>query len=504
MKKQVVTIILIVAMVLVLGAAALTAVSQFDSLASVFTKGTDTDPTAKWLYFAIAALLAVWVVLFILFQKVRRDSELFGFSRTDELTGIGNKKQARLGYENLSGTYRRTFCLVYTAFDVYKVTEKYGENWGSRLQKGAADILSGACVDYECAARIGEGEYVLVLCCRDGLQAQQRVHTLTDRLNQYENRTLLEGIAPFNSGVYLPENSRVTFDTALSNAKTGYRYACDGRVAAYVCTKDVLLKEASRDRLREKLSNAIDAGEFTMFLQLMYDVRAERFIGAEALSRWSNPEEGFLMPSYYIGDMQTVGVIGKFDLYMFDKVCAQLEAWAGTEFAEMSLSCNITRISISSPDFMSEIRAIAEKHTFDHGKLVLEITEDALIHDRESARRNILACKEDGYRIAIDDFGAGHSSFGDISDYPIDHIKVDRQLVLKAETKRGTAVLRGLIELAHNLGIRVVCEGVETTLQRDVVVENGCDYIQGYYYSYVHPVGEAEKQCREALAQAAK
>ena len=504
MKKQVVTIILVVAMVLVLGAVALTVVSQLDSLASVFTKGADADPTAKWLYFSIAALLAVWVVLFILFQKIRRNAELFGFSRTDELTGIGNKKQARLGYENLNGTYRRTFCLAYTAFDVQKVVEKYGESWGSRLQKGAADILSAACGDYECAARIGEGEFVLAVCCRDGLQAQQRIHTLTDRLNQYENRTLLEEIAPFYSGVYLPEDNRVTFETALSNAKTGYRYACDSREDAYVCTKDVLIKEASRDRLREKLNNAIDAGEFALFLQLVYDVRQERFVGAEALSRWSNPEEGFLMPSYYISDMQTVGVIEKFDLYMFDKVCAQLEAWAGTEFAGLMISCNITRISISSPEFMNEIRAIAEKYTFDHEKLVLEITEDALIHDRESARRNILACREDGYRIAIDDFGAGHSSFGDISDYPIDHIKVDRQLVLKAETKRGTAVLHGLIELAHNLGIRVVCEGVETTLQRDVVTENGCDYIQGYYYSYVYSVEEGQKHYCESLAKAAQ
>lgn len=117
------------------------------------------------------------------------------------------------------------------------------------------------------------------------------------------------------------------------------------------------------------------------------------------------------------------------------------------------------------------------------------------------AFRNITECRKEGIRIAIDDFGTGNSSFGDIGDYPVDELKVDREIILKTGTERGSALLQGLIGLAHQLGIEVVCEGVETDGQRDCAVENGTDFIQGYFYSYVFPVEEGKRHYKASLAQ---
>ncbi|MBR6633802.1 MAG: EAL domain-containing protein [Clostridia bacterium] len=252
-------------------------------------------------------------------------------------------------------------------------------------------------------------------------------------------------------------------------------------------------KDAQEEkRVDESILKGIENNEFKMYLQFVVDNKTKKIISAEALSRWDNPEKGIIGPGNYIGSMEESGLISKHDFYMFELACRQLEKWSNTEYKDISISCNFTRITLSEEDCIDKLKAISEAYSFDKSKLAIEITEDAIEKDRETAKKNVRLCKELGFKIYLDDLGSGYTSLANLCDYPIDIVKIDRDILLKTVTKRGRELFWGIIALAHNLNMSVICEGVETEEQNTLISESDCDYIQGWYYSKPLPLEACE------------
>lgn len=252
------------------------------------------------------------------------------------------------------------------------------------------------------------------------------------------------------------------------------------------------IQKEDENKTIEEILNGIKNNEFKMYLQFVVDNKTKKIISAEALSRWDNPQKGIIGPGNYIGNMESAGLISKHDFYMFELACRQLEKWQDTEYEDISISCNFTRITLSEEDCIDKLKMIAEGYNFDRSKLAIEITEDAIEKDRETAKRNVRLCKELGFRIYLDDLGSGYTSLSNLCDYPIDVVKIDRDILLKADTKRGKDLFWGIIALAHSLNISVICEGVETEKQNTLVSQSDCDYIQGWYYAKALPLKECE------------
>lgn len=258
---------------------------------------------------------------------------------------------------------------------------------------------------------------------------------------------------------------------------------------------------AEEKELAKNILKGIENSEFKMYLQFVVDNKTKRIVSAETLSRWDNPEEGVLTPARYIGNMEMAGLISRHDFYMFERACSQLEKWSNTEYKNISISCNFTRITLSEEDFVERLRSISERYSFDKTKLAIEITEDAIEKDRAAAQKNVMLCKELGFKVYLDDLGSGYTSLSNLCDYPIDIVKIDRDILLKADTKRGKDLFSGIIALAHSLNMSVICEGVETTEQNTLVSQTGCDYIQGWYYSKAIPVEESESFIEKHVLQ---
>ena len=244
--------------------------------------------------------------------------------------------------------------------------------------------------------------------------------------------------------------------------------------------------------LINKIRYGLKNKEFKMHLQFIIDNKTKRIVSGEALSRWETSEGEVIMPGKYIGVMEKSGLIIKFDYYMFESVCDKLSKWAKTDFKELTISCNFTRITISEKDFVAKIKDIAERYEFDRSKLIMEITEDAIEKNLDVARDNIIKAKELGFSIALDDIGSGYTSLISLGEYPIDIVKIDREVLLLSEKESEKKLFLGIISLIHNLNLKVVCEGVETEEQNTLVSESECDYIQGWYYSKALPVAFAE------------
>ena len=250
------------------------------------------------------------------------------------------------------------------------------------------------------------------------------------------------------------------------------------------------------NEITKSIVEGLRNNEFKMYLQFIVDNKDKKLVSAEALSRWENPQKGIVGPGNYILHMETSGLISAHDFYMFELACRQLEKWKDTEYKDISISCNFTRITLSEEDCIEKLKEISERYDFDKSKLAIEITEDAMEKNRDIAKRNVKLCKELGFKIYLDDLGCGYTSLANLCDYPIDVVKIDREILLKTGSKRGKDLFLGIIALAHKLDISVVCEGVETEEQNTLVSQSDCDFIQGWYYSKALPLEEFEAFAR--------
>ena len=244
--------------------------------------------------------------------------------------------------------------------------------------------------------------------------------------------------------------------------------------------------------MTQNIINGLKNNEFKMFLQFIVDSKTKEIVSAEALSRWDCPQKGIIGPVNYIGHMEEMGLISQHDFHMFELVCRQLEKWRDTEYKDISISCNFTRITLSEEGCIEKLKEISGKYSFDKSKLAIEITEDAIEKDRETAKRNVILCKELGFMVYLDDLGSGYTSLSNLCDYPIDVVKIDRDILLRTNTDKGKALFRGIVALAHSMDIASIGEGVETEEQNKLVAQSDCDFIQGWYYTKALALEECE------------
>ena len=305
----------------------------------------------------------------------------------------------------------------------------------------------------------------------------------------------------FRAGICsLSENPDCGAEAALYNARQGCAHAFRTETPCAFSTRGMIDESEQLERLRGSMSKAVEKGEFEPYLQFVVD-RAGTVVGAETVSRWQNPEEGLLKPSKYIDLMIRAGTITELDLYMLRCACVQLQTWKREGRGTLWLSCNFTRQSIADEKILARVHEIVEQYDFTRDRLVVELTEDSYAHDRETALRTIEGLHAMGLRIVLDDIGAGYSSLSDLSTYPIDGVKIDRSIVIESALPRARALLEGMIRLSHDMGIRVLCEGVEDKATCDAVLAAGCDFIQGFYFSRVLPGREAESFLRSLAAR---
>lgn len=244
--------------------------------------------------------------------------------------------------------------------------------------------------------------------------------------------------------------------------------------------------------MTKNILNGLENNEFKLYLQFIVDNKTKKIVSGEALSRWDNPEKGVIEPVNYIKHMKIEGLISKHDFYIFEIACRQLEKWSNTEYKDISISCNFTKITLSEKDCIDKLKKISDRYDFDRSSLAIEITEDDVEKDRDVVTKNVALCKELGFKVYLDDLGSGYTSLGILCDYPIDIVKIDRDILLKTENPRGKELFSGIIALAHSLNTKVICEGVETIEQEKLVTSSDCDYIQGWYYSKPLPLEECE------------
>ena len=231
--------------------------------------------------------------------------------------------------------------------------------------------------------------------------------------------------------------------------------------------------------------------EFVLHYQPKITRASGAICGFEALVRWNDPATGLVPPGDFIPVAEHSGLIVTIGEWVLATACRQLRAWRDQGLADCSVAVNFSSQQFRQRNLVANIRANLEANGLDPRHLLVEITENVFMDKSPYVHKTFKALKELGVGIALDDFGTGYSSLGYLKDFPVHSVKIDRSFVKDIETDaRDNALVRSIISMAHNMGLTVTAEGVETATQRALLEELGCDELQGYLFS--RPVPEAE------------
>lgn len=241
-------------------------------------------------------------------------------------------------------------------------------------------------------------------------------------------------------------------------------------------------QNATQQELAERMAEFVEGDHFQLMIQPVVDFRTNQVCGGEALSRLNHPERGVIFPDEFLPAIDGAQLYPQFDRYIFRKCCAWLSRAQAEGEKLKILSCNFSRKTLSEANLASQLARIADSYGVAHDRLAIEITERERETDTKQFRRNLAELKAENFRIFLDDYGSGVTSFKELIRYPLDIVKIDRSILLEADTEKGKAAYKALVAVARELGEEVACEGIETEEQSAFAREAGCHYGQGYLF----------------------
>lgn len=245
--------------------------------------------------------------------------------------------------------------------------------------------------------------------------------------------------------------------------------------------------------LENSLHRALEQDQFELYYQPQLDLRSGKVVGVEALIRWNHPEQGIISPMHFIPIAEDMGIIHILDELVLRKACNQVVAWSQQGFEPIRISINVSMLNFNKNDIVTRILTTIEETRVNPEQIVLELTESAVMNNPDMTVHVLSSLKDKGIAIALDDFGTGYSSLGYLKRLPIDLLKIDRSFIRDiTEEDRNAALVGTIIHLAKSLNLKVVAEGVETEEQLQLLLNYGCDEIQGYYMSKPLPKKDFE------------
>ncbi len=455
--------------------------------------------------------IIIGIVILLAFAYVIRKTRkkfqkaLSADKMTDFDTGIGNL----LYFENsfnkvITNENRSLYYLVYIFIDSNYLQMYHGEVVLKDAIRFTANTLAEYTGDKTFAAKISESGFAIAFPSVNEQNAKSTVLNIINKLNLYIEKTEYHERQYYTAAVYNLKQSDKNIEILLYNLRIRCSELMNTESQVIYCDNSMMQSISQEKELLENIIYGFDNNEFKLFVQFIVNNKTKKIVSAEALSRWESSKMGLISPGKYLEAMERSGYIVRLDYYMFETCCRQLHKWNGTEFDGLTLSCNITRTTLSEVDFIQKIKEISEKYVFNKEKLFIEITEETIEKSFDRATENVKACKKLGYGVSLDDMGTGYTSLINLCDYPIDIVKIDREILLKTDTENGKGLFTGMVSLVHSLGMKVICEGVETDEQNKLVEETDCDMVQGFYYSHTFPIREGEEFAKEYIQRTEK
>lgn len=413
----------------------------------------------------------------------------------DELTGIYNEAHFHeTAGQMIEDNPDKTFVMICTSVEKYRMfKELFGREKSEEYLIRTAEALKIGLVDFPLCryGKVGESDFYLIM--------PKEMFEPQDLFDQIDSITAIYNTNNFNLkvkvGVYEIAEPSLNMSSICNKALM----ACDtikGDYRKRILWFDENVQKESmlRERYNAELTKAIEHGEIQIYLQPQVDQNG-KVIGAEALARWIHREDGLIPPARFIPFFETNGRITELDICIWKQACEKLKEWKEKGREDLHISVNISAKDLYALDIYEHYVSLIKEHGIAAKNLKLEITESAIISDLKQHVRLVERLQEAGFEVEMDDFGSAYSSFNMLKDICVDVLKIDMKFLGDTENQeRSHAILRSIVNLARELNMKTIAEGVETVEQLEFLKNVGCDIYQGYYFSKPISVEDFEEK----------
>jgi len=436
-------------------------------------------------------------------RRKEAEQKLDYISSFDMLTGLPNRNYLmRKLDEELERTKRNNAIMAVVSLDLdgfKKINDSMGNAIGDQLLTLVANRLRKHIRKQDFVARYGSDEFIMIF---SDLKDKENITSLIRNLfKRFEKAFLLSDGEIFISismgiAVY-PDNGEKVQDLiqkagfALMGAKRG------GKNTFKFYTSKMNAKALKRLEMETKLHKAIEKENFLLYYQPQFDLNTNTLVGIEALLRWNDPEKGLIAPSEFIPIAEESGLILQLGSWVLKQACMQMKKWKDQGLLGFRVSVNISPLQFSQENFLDILKKTIKETGVNGSDLMLEITEGILMDDVEDTRKKLHAIKALGCKLSIDDFGTGYSSLAYLRKFPIDELKIDKSFVLDLAYPDNASIVKTIISLAENLNMNVIAEGIEDNVQKEFLLKNKCNMMQGYLFGHPESPDKIESFLKE-------
>ncbi len=441
-------------------------------------------------YVIITVLVAIFILMGIIglyftlkSLKTVKETDDKGFCGINRIENIFEK----------ASSARKNRCLIYISVSLDNMKRLYSESKAIRMYEQIKRIL----LKYFSVKIDGKislyGHNFIALNDLNNAVIENHIEECFKEINEILIKFDSVNIVQINFGYIETASTEVSFKIALSRAKQACSMAEDKKELC--CRWDSLGGKGFERKIsiENNIQNEIDNNRFFLEYQPIIDAKTNKIMGAEVLSRLNSNTEGILTPRSFLSAVNNVGLNQKFDYYIFEKNCKWISSDKENRMKYI-YTINFSRYTLCDENLAKNLIAIIEKYGVSYSCIAIEILEDKGLNDEEKAFivKNLTLLKEKGILILLDDFGKGYTNFGDLTDFDVDIVKIDKSITQNATNQTGFLILKNIIKTAHDLGFKTLCEGIETEEHKIKVIEADCDILQGYYFYRPIPVSKLE------------
>ncbi|AOV06471.1 sensor domain-containing protein [Sporosarcina ureilytica] len=428
-------------------------------------------------------------------ERKEAEKQIERMAYYDFLTKLPNRrlfeKEVEINIENAKRN-NESFAIMFIDLDRFKhINDSMGHAIGDELLKGVSHRLTRLIRENDIVCRQGGDEFVILLSRTDSHEAESIAKRLLDDLSEPFTFQEFDMFVNASIGISLYPKDGVTFEQLMSNADTAMFQAKEKQTNTYQFYTEELHREImEKSILGTDLRRALKENQFELHYQPQVDLKTGTITGVEALIRWKHPTQGLISPARFIPIAEETGSIVAIGKWVLETACAQAKQWQIAGFPPVQINVNVSTQQFKQLTFVDQVKETLIKTGLHPGYLNLEITE-SMTSDVQHCKIMLSELRDLGVNVSIDDFGTGYSSLSYLSEYPITHLKID-QVFVQELNQSNRAIVKTIINLASNLNLQVVAEGVETKEQLDFLKTLDCDKVQGYFYSKPLPHEQIE------------
>ncbi len=390
-------------------------------------------------------------------------------------------------------------------FDIKKFrnfNHYFGYETGDRILRDIAEIIRDSLKPGEYYARIFADNFIIMIIYEDEITCRKRIDDFL--MHMKDILEISEHSTYFSAGKVEINNSNryIEFEQLIDCAIIAHRNAkLHSGSSCITFSSDMADDSLKKYEILSELKNAIKHGQICTYVQPQYDILRREYVSMEALVRWQHPVKGLLSPDKFITVCEENGFISNIDFCVLEQMCTYIRGRMDQHLRILPVAVNQSQITIHEPGYYKRITSLIEKYCIPPKYIELEVTESAYVHNLQETITILTKLKDYGFRISMDDFGTGYSSLNLLKDIPIDVLKIDKGFLTEGLTeKKPKEIIKSITNMAHNIDVRVVCEGVEYPQQLPFLEEIGCELVQGFLFGKPMPYAEIEEFIESAMS----